>query len=148
MYVPLLVVVINSFNPNQSMTWPPSGFTFDWWQRAARSEGARSAVVTSVEVAFVATVIALVLGTLISFALQRYDFFGKNSVNLLVIPADRASGNCHRYCAQQRLPGHPQPSADDPYRGSRSHDVLHRDGIQQRHRQTASYGRQSRRSVG
>ncbi len=85
MYAPLMIVVINSFNESQSLTWPPSGFTLEWWQRAANSDGARSAVVTSVQAAAAATVIALVLGTLMAMALQRYSFFGKNSVNLLVI---------------------------------------------------------------
>ncbi|KHL17844.1 putative spermidine/putrescine transport system permease protein [Mumia flava] len=85
MYLPLLVVVANSFNPNQAMTWPPDGFTLEWWQRAAQSEGARDAVLTSVRVALIATGVALVLGTLLSLALQRFEFFGKSSVNLLVI---------------------------------------------------------------
>ncbi|MGA9103097.1 ABC transporter permease [Aeromicrobium sp.] len=85
MYSPLLIVVINSFNESQSLTWPPTGFTFDWWQRALHSDGARRAVATSVQAAAAATVIALVLGTLMALALQRYRFFGKNSVNLLVI---------------------------------------------------------------
>ncbi len=85
MYAPLMVVVVNSFNPNQAMTWPPSGFTTDWWQRAFHSQGAREAVLTSVEVAIAATVIALILGSLLALALQRYDFFGKYTVNLLVI---------------------------------------------------------------
>src|SRR5215207_1048318 len=85
MYLPLLVVIVNSFNTSTSLTWPPPGFTFDWWQRAFHSDGARDAVITSVEVALASTAIALVLGTLMSLALQRYDFFGKSSVNLLVI---------------------------------------------------------------
>ncbi|MFI5429398.1 hypothetical protein [Aeromicrobium sp. UC242_57] len=42
-------------------------------------------MLTSVQVALASTAIALVLGTLMSLALQRYSFFGKNSVNLLVI---------------------------------------------------------------
>jgi putative spermidine/putrescine transport system permease protein len=85
MYLPLLVVVLNSFNANQSMTWPPSGLTFDWWERAFHSQGARDALLTSVQVALASTGIALVLGTLMSLALQRYRFFGKSTVNLLVI---------------------------------------------------------------
>lgn len=84
-YLPLFVVVLNSFNTNQAMTWPPSGLTTEWWGRAWRSEGAREAVLTSVQVALVATAVALVLGTLLSLALQRFEFFGKSSVNLLVI---------------------------------------------------------------
>ncbi|MGH1563938.1 ABC transporter permease [Mumia sp. DW29H23] len=85
LYLPLLVVVVNSFNANQAMTWPPSGFTLEWWGRAADSVGARDAVLTSIQVALVATTIALALGTLLSLALQRYDFFGRSTVNLLVI---------------------------------------------------------------
>jgi putative spermidine/putrescine transport system permease protein len=84
-YLPLLVVVVNSVNPSQSMTWPPQGITFEWWRRAAESDGARAALLTSLQVAAIATTIALVLGTLLALALQRYSFFGKHSVNLLVI---------------------------------------------------------------
>lgn len=84
-YVPLLVVVANSVNPSQSMTWPPDGVTFEWWRRAAHSNGAREALVTSLQVAVIATALALLLGTLLALALQRYSFFGKNAVNLLVI---------------------------------------------------------------
>lgn len=84
-YLPLLVVVINSFNTSQAMTWPPSGFTLEWWERAWDSQGARDAVLTSVQVAVLSTAIALVLGTLLALALQRFEFFGKSSVNLLVI---------------------------------------------------------------
>lgn len=85
LYLPLLVVLLNSFNPNQAMTWPLEGFTLEWWGSAWRSQGARDAVVTSVQVAVAATAMALLLGTPLALALQRFDFFGKHSVNLLVI---------------------------------------------------------------
>jgi putative spermidine/putrescine transport system permease protein len=84
-YLPLSVVVVNSINASQAMTFPPSGVTFEWWRRAADSEGVRSALVTSLQVAAISTVIALALGTLLALALQRYSFFGKSTVNLLVI---------------------------------------------------------------
>lgn len=84
-YVPLLIVVLNSFSTSQSLSWPPPGFTVEWWGRAFQSEGAMNAVAASVTVALGATAIALLLGTALSFALQRFDFFGKNTVNLLVV---------------------------------------------------------------
>ncbi|WP_400997626.1 ABC transporter permease [Agromyces sp. GXQ0307] len=84
-YVPLGVVLVNSFSTSTSLSWPPPGFTLEWWQRAFQSAGAMEAVGTSVFVAIISTAIALVLGTLISFALQRFDFFGRHTVNLLVI---------------------------------------------------------------
>jgi putative spermidine/putrescine transport system permease protein len=85
MYLPLGVVFINSFSTSASLTWPPPGFTLEWWGRAFQSAGALEAILTSVQIAVAATAIALVLGTLISLALQRYQFFGRDAVNLLVI---------------------------------------------------------------
>ncbi len=84
-YVPLAVVVINSFNVSLTFQWPPPGFTLEWWQRAIGNEGVRSALVTSVIVATIATSIALILGTLISVALTGYSFFGRQSISLLIV---------------------------------------------------------------
>jgi putative spermidine/putrescine transport system permease protein len=84
-YAPLFVVLANSFSTSQSLTWPPPGLTLEWWSRAFQSEAARSAVLTSIQVGAVSTAISLVLGTAISFALQRFEFFGRDTVNLLVI---------------------------------------------------------------
>jgi putative spermidine/putrescine transport system permease protein len=84
-YVPLGVILINSFSVDKSLTWPPSGFTTEWWGKAVESQGVRDALITSVGVAIAATVVALILGTLLSFALSRYQFFGRESVSLLVV---------------------------------------------------------------
>jgi putative spermidine/putrescine transport system permease protein len=84
-YVPLLLVMVNSFNVDRTFTWPPSGLTFHWWNVAAHSSGARHALLVSIEVAILATAIALVLGTLAGLALRRTRFFGRNVVSLLII---------------------------------------------------------------
>jgi putative spermidine/putrescine transport system permease protein len=84
-YVPLLVVLINSLNPSRTFGWPPSGLTFEWWRRAGASSGLREALTASVLVGLGATAIALVLGTMLAFAVQRYRFFGRQTVGLLVI---------------------------------------------------------------
>ncbi len=84
-YLPLVVVLVNSFSTSTSLTWPPPGFTLEWWVKAFGSAGALDAVLTSVQVALAATVISLVLGTLASLALQRFEFFGREAVSLLVI---------------------------------------------------------------
>ncbi|VXC34731.1 putative spermidine/putrescine transporter subunit; permease component of ABC superfamily [Microbacterium sp. 8M] len=84
-YVPLLVVLVNSFSTSASLTWPPPGFTLQWWGRAFRSDGALEAVGTSALVALISSILALILGTMLAFALQRFSFFGRNTVNLLVI---------------------------------------------------------------
>ncbi|NIH85305.1 ABC transporter permease [Amycolatopsis granulosa] len=84
-YVPLVVVLLNSVNSDTTFGWPPSGFTFEWWGRAAQNEGVLRALVTSLEAGLAATVLALVLGMMAAFALQRYRFFGKDTVSLLII---------------------------------------------------------------
>jgi putative spermidine/putrescine transport system permease protein len=84
-YVPLALVVVNSFNVNKTFAWPPRDFTLEWWKRAAESQGALDALWVSVRVGLAATLIALVLGTMIAFALQRFRFYGRDAVSLLVI---------------------------------------------------------------
>lgn len=84
-YVPLGVVLINSFSSSRILTWPPPGFTTQWWAQAIDNEGVRSALWTSVLVGLAATAVALILGTLAAFALGRFAFFGRDSVSLLII---------------------------------------------------------------
>ncbi|WP_309081500.1 ABC transporter permease [Zhihengliuella sp.] len=84
-YLPLLLVILNSFNATTSGSFPITDFTTRWWTAAWNNEGAREAIATSVRVAAAATLISLVLGTLVAFALSRYSFFGKSTVNLLVV---------------------------------------------------------------
>jgi len=84
-YTPLLLVIVNSFSVSRTFAWPPTDFTLHWWKVAAESQGAREAVWVSVRVALVATFVALVLGTMAALALQRFHFFGRNTVSLLII---------------------------------------------------------------
>jgi putative spermidine/putrescine transport system permease protein len=84
-YVPLIVVVLNSFNADRTFAWPPTGFTTMWWSKAWDNAGARSALWTSVKAGLGATLIALALGTMASMAVARYRFFGRETVSFLVI---------------------------------------------------------------
>ncbi|MBI1759316.1 MAG: ABC transporter permease [Actinobacteria bacterium] len=84
-YVPLVVVLINSFNVSQTFGWPPTGLTLRWWAAVWDNPGARSAVLTSARVGLAATGIALVLGTMTAFAVQRYRWFGREVVGFLVV---------------------------------------------------------------
>ncbi|MFM7949109.1 MAG: ABC transporter permease [Actinomycetales bacterium] len=84
-YLPLALVVINSFNTNKSFAWPPTGFTTIWWSKAAANDGIRDAVLRSVITAVIATSIALILGSLAAAAISRYDFFGRDAISLLFV---------------------------------------------------------------
>ena len=84
-YFPLVVVVINSFNASKVFSWPPTSWTLEWWQKAATNEGVRAALVTSLKAGIGATTIAILLGAMISFAVSRYRFFGRETISFVVI---------------------------------------------------------------
>mgnify|MGYP000181463848 CR=1 FL=1 len=84
-YLPLFIVLINSFNKSMNMEWPPPGFTLDWWTKAFGSAGLVAALGTSITIAICSSAIALLLGTLLAIALSRYKFFGKQAIGLMVI---------------------------------------------------------------
>ncbi|OEV08729.1 ABC transporter permease [Streptomyces nanshensis] len=84
-YVPLLLVLVNSLNPDRSSSWPPPGVTFHWWADAWGSAGARHALVTSLKAGAGATGAALVLGTLVAFAVQRFRFFGREALSFAIV---------------------------------------------------------------
>ncbi len=84
-YVPLSVVVINSFNASRTFSWPPESFTTKWWSNAIDNPGVREAIKWSVIASSWATLIALLLGTCLAFAVSRYSFFGRETISLLVV---------------------------------------------------------------
>ena len=43
-YVPLLLVLLNSLNSSRTFGFPPSGLTLEWWRRTLDNAGARSAL--------------------------------------------------------------------------------------------------------
>lgn len=84
-YVPLSVVVINSFNASRTFSWPPQNFTTQWWSKAIDNPGVREALKWSFFAGALATTIALILGTCLAFAVSRYQFFGREVISLLVV---------------------------------------------------------------
>jgi putative spermidine/putrescine transport system permease protein len=85
LYAPLLLVGLNAFNSSPTFSFPPTGLTLKWWRAAADSQGAVDALWTSVRAGLGATAVALVLGTMAAFAVQRYRFFGRSTISFLVI---------------------------------------------------------------
>jgi putative spermidine/putrescine transport system permease protein len=84
-YIPIALIFVYAFNAGMTPSWPPVGFTVDWFFVAAANTGLQQAFLTSLAVALVASTIALVLGTLASLAVARYRFFGREAISLVVI---------------------------------------------------------------
>jgi putative spermidine/putrescine transport system permease protein len=85
LYIPLLVILVNSFNTSKTFAWPPAGFTTSWWGKAIENDGVRAALITSVKAGLGAMSISLLLGSMVAFAVARYQFFGREAISLLVV---------------------------------------------------------------
>ena len=58
-YIPLTVVVINSFNVSRTFSWPPKDFTTQWWSKAIENTGVREALKWSFTAGLAAAGLAL-----------------------------------------------------------------------------------------
>ena len=84
-YLPLLVITLYAFNDSRTQAWPINGLTLKWFSKALDNQGARDALLTSLKAALGATLLALLLGSLAALAVQRYRFFGRETISFLVI---------------------------------------------------------------
>ncbi len=84
-YLPIVLIVVYAFNTSRVPTWPPAGFTLEWFGRAAQSGEIRNSLSLSIQAAIGATLVALVLGTLAAFGVHRFSFFGRETISFLVI---------------------------------------------------------------
>ena len=86
LHLPILLIFVYAFTTEEkSFQWPPPGFTTKWFAVAWNRPDIWEALTLSVKVASIATVIAMVLGTLAAAAVARTRFFGREVVSLLVI---------------------------------------------------------------
>jgi len=83
--LPVAVVAGLSFNrPSSRLSYDFNEFTLDNWRQPCATSEMCDAVLRSVQIGFLATVGATILGTLMAFALVRHRFRGRSAVNLLI----------------------------------------------------------------
>lgn len=86
LHFPLLIVILYAFTTSEgTYTFPPPGLTTRWFGVAFDNENIWEALRLSVSVALVATLFALVLGSMASAAVGRYRFFGRETVSFFVV---------------------------------------------------------------
>ena len=90
--VPIAVMILYGFNkaPSGRLTFAWKGFTLDWYRQLFDIPDLTSALVHSLEIAALSTLIAVALGAPAALALARYRFRGRG-VSDLVILADIAA---------------------------------------------------------
>jgi spermidine/putrescine transport system permease protein len=82
---PIAIIILFSFNDpvgRFNFTW--QGFTLDNWKDPFGVPGLQEALVNSIEIAALSTVIATVLGTMMALALVRYQFRGRAPTNFFI----------------------------------------------------------------
>ncbi len=85
MFLPIFVVVAFSFNqPNGRFNYEWVKFSFDAWTNLCGVGGLCESLQLSLVIGLVATLGAVILGTLMAFGIARYRFRGRSGSNLLV----------------------------------------------------------------
>jgi spermidine/putrescine transport system permease protein len=88
MLVPIIVIAVFSFaeTPKDKLNFAINdGFTLEYWQHAFKVEELNDALLTSIQLAVLSTVISTAIGTLMAVALVRYRFLGRRASNLLIV---------------------------------------------------------------
>jgi putrescine transport system permease protein len=84
LYLPILLLVIYSFNESRLVTvW--SGFSFKWYGRLLENDGLMRAAMMTLKVAFLSSTLATILGTMAGLAMSRYgQFKGRTLFNGMI----------------------------------------------------------------
>jgi len=82
---PLVVVVVASFHPGEFLVFPPEGFSWRWYEYVLTSGRYAEPFRNSITLALLTTCISLPLGTIIAYAIARYQFRLKGAVQSLFL---------------------------------------------------------------
>jgi spermidine/putrescine transport system permease protein len=93
LWIPIIVLVVFSFNQSRTnAVW--QGFTLDWYklllsgqfgtERRLSTEFLLAALKNSLIVAFCATIVSTILGTMIAIGMERFKFRGRRLIDLML----------------------------------------------------------------
>lgn len=85
MLMPLVVIVINSFNPSRLGTFPPSSFTLEWYEELLADTRMLQALWNSLVVGIAAAFLAGLVGTLTAMGFVRNDFRMQNALVIVLL---------------------------------------------------------------
>lgn len=78
--LPVLMIIIGAFNPAPVFRFPPEGFSLKWFEVFLNSKEYQSSITVSAVVAFIATIIGVLIGVPAAFAIDRYSFGARDFV--------------------------------------------------------------------
>jgi spermidine/putrescine transport system permease protein len=80
LYLPILLIILFSFNNAESLRFPLSGFTLRWYNELREAGELLQAVRNSIWVALWSSLLATILGTMAAIAVVRFEFRGKGTL--------------------------------------------------------------------
>jgi putative spermidine/putrescine transport system permease protein len=85
MLVPVVMVILTSFFRDEIVSFPPSGLTLKWYANAWSRQEFANGFLISIQVALIATVIGVPLGTAAALALSRSNISAKSAISTLLL---------------------------------------------------------------
>jgi putative spermidine/putrescine transport system permease protein len=85
LFFPIVIIMLYAFNPSNVQSWPLSGLSTRWFSSTWNNTEVRQALSLSLRAGLLATGIAMVIGTMAAFAVDRFRFFGRQAVSLVLI---------------------------------------------------------------
>lgn len=82
---PIVIVVIASFNDSQILSFPLERFSMRWYEALVADVALIEAFHVSIIVAAVATLLSILIGIPAAFAINRYDFRGRDLVSVFLL---------------------------------------------------------------
>lgn len=77
LYLPILLLVVFSFNDAEALRFPLSGFTLRWYEALFGAGELLQSALNSIFVGLWSSLLATILGTMAAIAVVRFDFPGK-----------------------------------------------------------------------
>jgi len=85
LFIPVIIIMLYAFSASNVQTWPIQALSLKWFSQTWADDEVRAALLLSVQVAIIATCIAVLLGTLAAMAVSRTKFFGRELVSFVVV---------------------------------------------------------------
>lgn len=85
LYLPLVVIVLYSFNDSTFATWPVHHLTLHWYRELRRDRELIDGITLSIRVGAISALLAVVLGTLAALAIDHFEFPGKAALRFLIV---------------------------------------------------------------
>lgn len=85
--LPILILIIFSFNDSVLLVFPLKGFTLDWYKQLFAAEELINAAKNSLIIGLVSSILATALGTMGAIGIARFDFPGRQFfLNIATLP--------------------------------------------------------------